>query len=436
MKLFIKACFRKILKPVGVWAFLSRFRGTCRKARRVYACRQRYARVLHRIRRKPKDERVKVLFIVCEIAKFKCQTLFEAMRRDGRFEPIIVLSAWNVQALHTDEELDMEFAEAERFFDRLGFNHVRTVLTHPRRFIPLDKFEPDVVFFSEQWAPRGRQDPESVSKFALMCYVPYFVPNYGDIDTDCHNPTQEFSWRYYALDRRWAALYRAACSRWTTVMEFIPAGHPGLDYAFHARGRLSQGDKVIYAPHFSFPIEGRPWKLTWKWGTFNWNGREILAYAEKHPEQHWVFKPHPLLRESLVETGLMTKDESDEYYARWERLGEVCYDSDYKGLFLVSRAMITDGGTFLTEYGATGKPIIHLICPDNVLKPLPPSKIVYDTYYDVHDLDEMYSIFKMVLEEGRDPARDRRLAGIKKAGWGAVDAAANIVTDLAMVLRR
>ena len=219
-------------------------------------------------------------------------------------------------------------------------------------------------------------------------------------------------------------------------MKFIPAGHPGLDYAFHARERLMQGDKVIYAPHFSFPIEGRPWKLTWEWGTFNWNGREILAYAEKHPEMRWVFKPHPLLRESIVQTGLMTKDETDAYYAKWERLGDVCYDSDYKGLFLESRALITDGGTFLTEYGATGKPIIHLICPDNVLKPLPPSKVVYDTYYDVHDLDEMYSTFKMVLEEGKDPSRERRLAGIGEAGWGTVDAAANIIADLAKVLHR
>lgn len=432
---FIKSCFRAVLKPVGVWEILSHMRWFCSKTIRVLACRYRYARVLRRIRRKPKGEKVRVLFIVCELAKFKCQTLFEAMMHDGRFEPVIALSAWNVQGSHTDDELDREFALAEAFFDKLGFAHIRTVLTHPRRFIPLESFNPDVVFFSEQWAPHGGQDPETVSRFALMCYVPYFVPNYGDVDTDCHNPTQEFAWRYYVLDERWAKLYRADCSRWTTVMEFVPAGHPALDYIVHAGEERSRGDLIVYAPHFSFPIEGRKWKLLWKWGTFNWNGREILDYAKSHPEMSWAFKPHPLLRESLVETGLMTKDEVDAYYKEWERIGGACYDSDYKGLFLKSRAMITDCGTFLTEYGATGKPIIHLICPENTLKPLQASKIVYDTYYDVHNLNDMYLIFKTVLEEGRDPACEERLAKLSEAGWGTMDASANIVADLANVLK-
>ena len=433
---FIKSCFRTVLQPIGVWELLSRMRCFCYKARRVIACRYRYARVLRRVSRKPKGEKIKVLFIVCELSKFKCQPLFEAMLRDGRFEPVIALSAWNVQGMHTDDELDKEFTAAEAFFDKLGFAHIRTVLTHPRRFIPLESFKPDVVFFSEQWAPHGGQDPESVSHFALMCYVPYFVPNYGDIATDCHNPTQEFTWRYYALDKRWAKLYRADCSRWTTVMEFVPAGHPGLDYVAHAGEELKRGELVIYAPHFSFPIEGRKFNLLWKWGTFNWNGREILDYAKAHPEMRWAFKPHPLLRESLVETGFMAQAEADAYYKEWERIGEACYDSDYKGLFLRSRVMITDGGTFLTEYGATGKPIIHLICPENTLKPLPPSKIVYDTYYGVHNLNEMFSIFKTVLEDCKDPAQEARLLKLAEAGWGVVDASANIVADLAKVLKR
>ena len=54
--------------------------------------RVRYARIIKRIRAYPPSRRIKVLFLVVNSAKWKAQTLFEAMQADGRFHPVMALT--------------------------------------------------------------------------------------------------------------------------------------------------------------------------------------------------------------------------------------------------------------------------------------------------------------------------------------------------------
>lgn len=307
--------------------------------------------------------------------------------------------------------------------------------THPRRISDLSEFEPDIVFNCEQWAPCGEQDPEHVSRFALSCYASYFVPNYGDHGTDCLQPVQMFSFYYFTLNKYLSGFLRIPYRWWNAVARFKVTGHPAIDFYNRDRYAVQKRNRVVYAPHFSFPHEKHDY-LLFLWSTFLWNGEAILEYAKKHPEIEWVFKPHPILRDDLVRTGAWTKEKVDAYYAEWERVGEVNYASDYQGLFMSSKAMITDCGSFLTEYAATGNPIIHLVCPENHLEAMPPSKMIYDTFYDVHDLKEMYDTFRMVIERDEDPNHDKRIAALKRAGLMNSTAADNIVAELRKLVRR
>ena len=428
-----KAVLRRMFRIGGIWTRLSNLWENIRFAKRVFACKRRYAKVVRRIRRKPADEKIRVLFIVNEIAKFKCGKLFEEMRDSGIFDPIIALSAWNQQSFLTDDQLEEEFEQAERFFNKLGYNHVRTVRTHPRICSDLSEFKPDVVFYSEPWAPCGRQDSESVSRFALTCFVPYYVPNYGDFFVESQQPVHKFLFRYFTLPF-WAGYFRRKSRWWDHSSKFVPAGHPALDFFAQKRDRKPEKNYIVFAPHHSIkhPKVSMPWFLS----TFDWTGRPILEYAKRHPEQNWVFKPHPVLRKTIVDSETMTQEEADAYYAEWERIGIACYDSDYQDLFLESRAIITDSGSFLTEAGATGRPVIRLISPNNTLTPLPPSKKVYDTYYEVRTLPEMYELFKTVLEDGEDPKRNERLAAVEESGIAKMEASKNIMDHLRNLLGR
>ena len=426
----VKERIKNFLKRLGVYWFFFRTVLENRLIFKSLQCDWRYRRLKKMARQKPGKEKIRVLFIVSEIAKWKEQSLYEAMEASGEFFPIVGISAWNKQSKLFVNELKAVHKRAEMFFDRMGDRHVRTVTCDDgcKTYHDLSEFKPDVVFYTEQWSPCPKQHPFEVSKYALTCFLPYYVPDFGITQIDCHQQVERMSWTYFCLGKKWAKLYRRSLLLTCHSCCFAVTGHPALDRLNRESGRTPKEGYVIYAPHFSFPHPMQEDFYTI--GTFDWNGKQILEYAEAHPEIKWVFKPHPILRKILSEFGVMSKAEVDDYYSRWEHVGLACYDSDYQDLFLESRVMITDSGSFLPEYGSTGRPVIRLICAKNKHIPPKAARDVYDTYYNVRDLDEMYSVFKMVIEDGRDPNRERRLAAVRAAGLTGCDASANIINYL------
>ena len=403
----------------------------------VIVCKFRYARHIKRLRVKPRTKKIRVLFIVSEIAKWKEQKIYEAMKSSDDFEPIIGLSAWNRQRRLSASELDLVHNKAEAFFKKLGDRIVRTVKVERDRkvYCDLREFDPNIVYYTEPWGPCEKQDPWTVSKFAITVYTPYFVPNYGVMSLDCHQFVHRLLYAYFTLNEDWCLAYRRSLRFVAHSTRFVPTGHPTLDYFTDAPNMPSSGDKVIYAPHFSFFNPNSP-GYTQRYSTFDKNRNEILEYAKRHQEFNWVFKPHPVLREWVHLSGLMTQKELDAYFDEWAKIGEVCEDGDYQGLFLESRAIITDCGSFLTEYGSTGRPVIHLICAENTYTMTPLIEKLYATYYRVHNFGEMYETFKLVLEERKDPLRESRLEEARKAGILNSNATNSIVSFIAHELAR
>lgn len=431
----MKELIKSTLKRLGVYTFFFRTVFENRLILKTVRCAWRY-RCLEKIaKKKPKDEKIRVLFIVSEIAKWKEQSLYEAMEMSGDFCPLVGISAWNNQSeskLSAAAYSDVQ-VRAEKFFDKLGNRHVRTVTIEDGRWIyhDLSEFAPDIVFYTEQWAPCPKQHPFEVSQYALTCFLPYYVPDFGITRIDCHQQVERMVWIYFCLGEKWANLYRRSLLMTCHCCKFVVSGHPALDWFYEQRDRKPKKNYVIYAPHFAFPhpLQQELYLI----GTFEWSGMVMLEYAEAHPEVKWVFKPHPVLRGLLSEFGVMSKDEVNDYYRRWERIGLACYDSDYQELFLESRAMITDSGSFLPEYGSTGRPVIRLICEKNKHVPPKAAKEVYDTYYQVHNIDELRSALKLVVEDGLDPNREVRLAAVNRAGLMSQNASDNIVRKLQTV---
>lgn len=425
----LKDVTKGTLKRLGVYTFLFEKVFLNRLVLKVLVCKWRYWRLRRAARRKPKGEKIRVLFIVSEIAKWKEQSLYELMEASGEFYPIVGLSAWNNQGAHrlTSDEFQKVQILAEQFFDSLGDRHVRTVTVENGVCVyhELSEFKPDIVFYTEQWGPCPRQHPWEVSRYALTCFLPYYVPDFGIIRIDCHQQVERLSDTYFCLGESWARTYRSAMRTISRAARYVVTGHPALDEFNRNQGRQPKENYVIYAPHFAYP---HPKQLDFYLiGTFDWNGMQILEYAEAHPEIKWVFKPHPVLRRTLLETGVMTKDEIESYYNRWAKIAKVSTDSNYQELFLESRVMITDSGSFLPEYGSTGRPVIRLICARNRHIPPAAAKNVYDTYYNVNNIDEMFKTFKLVIENGQDPNRETRLEAVQKAGLCGVNASENIV---------
>ena len=378
-----------------------------------------YSKIIQRI--KNKQGKIKVLFLVSENSKWKAQSLYDLMAESEKFEPIIALT----QITKTHHGKDNTRNELKENYDYFSSKKMNVLYAYENnKYIDLKDFEPDIIFYQQPWYISSKQSPQKTSKYALLCYIPYYVMNYGG-EMDYSQPLHKYLFRHYILNKDWADLY----SDLSGLKNFVPTGHTMLD-AYILNKNKCKKNYVIYAPHYSFPHPKNENAVNY--GTFLKNGYAILEYAKAHSEINWAFKPHPQLKFSLLKSGI-TPSEVEEYYTEWETIGTACYDSSYMNLFINSQALITDCASFLTEYFCSQKPIIHLISSECKIKPMTPSLKIFDTFYNVHNLEEMYDTFEKVLIQKQDPLKNKRLKTLKESKLLDNYAAKNIMKDLEKV---
>ena len=391
--------------------------------------KNRYGRTLKRIRGKVKaSEPLRVLFVVDMPAKWKAQSLYDKMLCSKGYTPVVGVSKPQHIAGFTPREIAARQKEVMDWFSDRGCRVVSIYDAFKDRFIDLRTVRPDIVIYQESWYSCIEHHPSKVSRFALAIYIPYFVPNYVDVKLDCQKEIHRFYWLYVVLNNEVAEIYRNATMDRFMAGTFEGLGHTILDQIHDIPIHRNGKPIVIYAPHWTFEHPNNQCPV--KYSTFAETGLKILGWAKKNRQYHWVFKPHPNLKARLITSGLMSEGEVQEYYNAWGEIGEIHMGGDYIPLFEQSIAIITDCGSFLSEYGATGNPVIHLISRRNKLVPPLLLAQAYETYYQAHNIEEMYKWFGVVLEQGKDPKRAERLSAVRKAGLLGGNAAKCIVEYL------
>lgn len=370
------------------------------------------ARCLARIRQQVGQRPVRVAFLVVENQKWSAQSVYAAMAASSLFEPMLFLSthADNVGqdgrgALRTTLEQNVQFAK------RHGFMFHEVFDERQGRFIPLENFSPDVVFYEQPYGLPPEHAPAVVSRFALTCYIPYGYGIYL-----ARNSGQRFSpgfseyiWRMFVESEGF--LQMSGNIRFLQECSAVPTGYPKMDALRVLSEQRRQSaeratSQIIYAPHHSLtPGEGD------SYGTFAWSGRWMLDFARSTPEITWIFKPHPKLREQLVRTGIMTPAEVNRYFAAWGELpnGKVVLDGGYMAVFADSDAMITDSGSFLVEFLITGNPILLLVSAKSAGYSAFGEKLV-STLYRATEVGEIRDFVESVVVGGNDHRRRERAA--------------------------
>lgn len=391
-------------------------------------CKIRYLILLRNLRNEARKRKINVVFLVNEISKWKAQRLYEYLCDDTHFNPIIGLTCADV-----DWNLSLEERKSKRnnlidFFMSRNMHFVELCDVNNMKSVPLYSINADIVFYQQPWNIHEDQRPHKVSKHQLTCYFPYYVPNYSLLTTDCQKGFHYLLWRYYHLSDEWVKSLDEAIPQYLRAVKVVASGHPMLDVINKSSNtKCTKEKRVIYAPHWS--VYSDVFDNAEKYSTFQHNGKEILDFAKKHPEIHWSFKPHPTLKTSLLRTKLWTENEIEKYYKEWSEIGEIC-SGEYVDLFWESSALITDCGSFLVEYPCTKNPIIRLVSSACCIPVPKPSRELFDSFYNVHDLDEMYEVFNTVLIEGKDPKRGERLSAVSRAGLLTNNASLNIMNDL------
>lgn len=389
----------------------------------IIIARWRYPQRLKKIRMKVCNRKLRVLFSVSNLAKWKMQTVFDAMRNSDLFDPIIMLTVMDTELVLSGDDLKSHLTSVRQEFERRKMKCVVGYDLKKQTHIPIVELEPDIVFYQQPFGIDISQNPFSASRVALTCYVPYFVQNYGGLDMDCGYFFHRLLWCYFTLSPSWAQIFEDYQGVIRRAGHVVGLGHPMLDQLSTDKMFEDVNGYVIYAPHWSCG------NVCERYSTFIENGEKMLALAKRHPELKWAFKPHPTLRQTLIQYKFMSEAQVFAYYSEWERIGTACY-GDYVELFKKSSVLITDSASFLVEYACTRRPIIHLIAKNPEYQPHPIASKLFGTYYQAHDWREFEKYFDEVVVQKKDVKKEARLCAAKELNLLGMAAGKKIVSYL------
>ncbi len=364
--------------------------------------RKKHRLLINKLREQVKIRKIRVCFLVSETQKWNMQSLYDEMEKSDIFEPFVVVTNLKSMIMRNTQEHNLEFFKQRCNNVQCGFDEKKN------ESIDLKKFNPDIVFYQQPWDLWNNQEADYVLNFALPYYFSYAIADASSCLKDHFKSFYLALHKYFIFSQEDENSYYEMYGYKSINTSIV--GHPKLDVYKNYKPENYEKKYVIYAPHHSF----LPNSIL-NYGTFDWNGKYILKWAKAHPELNWIFKPHPLLKQILLSSDIMNEAEIEEYYNDWEKLGTYYNDGDYFDLFKSSKCMITDCGSFLTEYLPTQSPVIHLRNPKGT-DYVASNKLAMEAYYKAWNVEQLEELLNDILIKQKDIKKEDRSQALKTLG--------------------
>lgn len=386
-----------------------------------------HQRTLDRLRAKFKaGEKIHVYFLVVSDGKFVFDTIYKEMEQSNYFNPECLLIHKKDYDFDSDECYYNELLEQYQELTNCGYK-VNIAYNDLKQPIAFDEFDIDILFLFASYLdiePCYFKDSVLSAEF-LTCYVNYAMRNVKLNDWMYNNGIVNSSWINFVESYD---IYKEFMRRsYFGGKNIVVAGYPKLDnYVLdieHSNFPFNldyRGKTVVYAPHWSMHNKG--WLNI---STFHLYYDYFEKLMEQNPDIRFIFKPHPdiglhlrKLEKQGVKHNISSKD-YEKYVNRWgnHNNGFVYMGSDYITLFKYTDCLITDCGSFTSEWMPSKKPCIYLINPEND-KPLDIyndlGRKILDSYYCCNNQQEIESAFQNVVIQNEDIKYEKRMDILNK----------------------
>ena len=344
-------------------------------------------------------------------------SIYEAMSEDKDFEVKVFAVP------KRSPRGDMDWAEYRRLIDFFAQNRIPCVQAHDLEHgvwhNPLRFGLPDVVFLSQPYDFQQNFMYGSAywSRFCKVAFLGYgltLIDRPVIFKAPCFSNCQYIFFEH-EIHRELLRLYSPEHEG-----KLIVSGHPSLDgylRPLKESERLcfkspASKRRIIWAPHFTVSSDNDIRRFS---HFFDYYG-VFVQLAKEHPELEIVMRPHPALFNFMVNVGLKTAREAEEYRDGFNALpnARVYEEADYISLFRQSDALVLDSVGFIGAYAPTGKPVCFLESAKRErLNPVGERLLHAD--YAAWDAEEIREFVERVVLGGDDYKKAERDAAVKKA---------------------
>lgn len=355
------------------------------------------------------QETCKVLFFIQTPSIWKYDALYRKLEKSEYFEPLLVVSPYNVHLIYDKEECFKVMKQTEKFAQEKGFNYTSAYDWEKEKWKDIKKiYRPDIVFFTKPY--KDTLPAYHIYNFldTLTLYISYGINCLTNFHNNYELPFHSLLWKYLLeteFQKHYAEQYEKSKGDnveviGTLVLEDLMR----QDYIPQYVWKLQEQPKkrIIWAPHHTIDY-------LFNFSNFLNYCEDMLKLAEKYQKEvQFAFKPHPVLKFKLI--NLWGLEKTEEYYSRWEHLPNAQIEQgDYIDLFKTSDAMIHDCGSFTAEYLYTQKPVLFQIRDENVKNEFNTfGKLCFENHYHANTIEDTEAFIKEVVLNGNDSKREER----------------------------
>ena len=414
---------------------LRRWYGTFRYHAYPYLVQWRISRGLRRLRGK---DTIKVAFLVVLDSVFQFRKLFELMSgEDGFSTAIVVIPQTNREKSFCDKQYQTTLQNLKKEYA----DKVIGVVHNGECQSLIGDYDICITANSYDGLTHKYYGIEYLSANG----VPTICANYGFDGGTVYAQTYfkmrnlAFLWRYYA-GTNWM---RDGLVNSLKVLKFfsrvVIAGIPKMDYLPCIKKNVRERKRILICPHHS--IDEIKFANLINLSNFTRYYDLILKLPERYPQIDWIFRPHPFLMETMIDCAGWTKEQADDYIAKFCSFANAEYkpNGDCFDMFVNSDAMIQDCSSFLAEYHLTGHPQCY------VLKSVDHIPTQFDWWgqellghtYKAYSEQDIIDFIDNVVIAGNDPMKEERMKFAKeKLMFNYPHASEAILADIKKALGR
>lgn len=353
-----------------------------------------------RIKQIRRKEKIKVLFVVAELASWKTENLYVAMSNNNRFECIIGIC--QSREVPGSKNILLSYVKEK------GYNYIDL----DRSDVTVGKIKADLAFYYKPYDgsyPQGIYFKDNLR--TIPCHIDYAFTTMRNPKIVYHEICRYSLFVYAENILVRDALYHMYGKRNISVRV---TGVPMQDRLCRSKEDYSdtwknsdERKRIIYAPHHSmkgFNGNGVEYATFLEYGEF------MLDLARKYSDKvYFAFKPHPTLYPKLLK--VWGKDKTDNYYKQWQAMENSQYSpGEYMGLFMYSDAMIHDCGSFQVEYLYTKNPVLYLVSEGhNTEDQNEFGRMAFDMHYKAYSTADIENFILNVIN-GVDERKEERLS--------------------------